>query len=210
VSSVSSVANVRDQRKMLTNVILFLIATLLTQQTATAEQEIQRIAMEGWTAARALAPKGGAVELLGPVNLRLRALDKYPHTSARYAETAIRAAVSAAQEERDELRLFLDHARDLSRQMAVAGAPALWPLPIDELAGELWLEVDFFKEAREAYESAIKIKPTPNAWIGLARASDRLGDTAAACRAYAQAGATPGLPNSVELEISLYALKCRF
>ena len=196
---------------MLTNVTLLLIGILLIPQPAAmAEPEIQRIAMEGWTAARALAPKGGALELLGPVNLRLRELDKYPNTSARYAEIAIRAAVSAAQEERDELRLFIEHARDLSRQMGIAGAPAAWPLPIDELEGELWLEVDLFTEAREAYERAIKLRPTPNGWIGLARASDRLGDTVTACRAYTQAGATPGLPNSVELEISLYALKCRF
>ena len=194
----------------MTNVILLLIGTLLTQQpAATAEQEIHRIAMDGWQAARALAPTGGALALLGPVNLRLQALDKFPNTSARYAEIAIRAAVSAAQEERDELRLFLVHARDLSKQMALAGSPALYPLPIDELEGELLLEVDLFSEARDAYERATKSRPTPNAWVGLARASDRLGDTVTACRAYTQAGATPGLPNSVALEISLYALKCR-
>jgi len=186
---------------------LLLITTVLAQLPP--EQEIERVAMEGWIAARALAPKGGALELLGPVNLRLRELDKLPNTSARYAEIAIRAAVSAAQEERDELGLFLTHARDLSRQMAVAGAPAEWPLPIDELEGELWLEVDRFPEARDAYERATKMKPTPNAWIGLARASDRLGDVVAACRAYTQAGAIAGLPTAVELEISLYALKCK-
>jgi hypothetical protein len=194
---------------MLTEVKIFLIGILLLQQPAGPEQEIQRIAMEGWQAARALAPKGGALDLLGPVNLRLRALDKFPNTSARYAEIAIRAAVSAAQEEREELKLFLTHARDLSTQMALAGAPALYPLPIDELEGELLLEVDLFSEARDAFERASKAKPTPNAWVGLARASDKLGDTVTACRAYAQAGATPGLPTSVELEISLYSLKCR-
>ena len=90
--------------------------------------------------------------------------------SARYAEVAIRAAVSAAQEERDEMALFLEHARDLSIQMALIGAPAQWPLPIDELEGELWFEVDRFAEARDAYERATKTAD-PNAWIGLARAS---------------------------------------
>jgi len=194
---------------MLTKVTILLIAILSFQQPAAAEAEIQRIAMEGWQAARALAPKGGALDQLGPVNLRLRALDKFPNTSARYAETAIRAAVSAAQEEREELKLFLVHARDLSQQMALAGSPAVSPLAIDELEGELLLEVDLFSEARDAYERATKTRPTPNAWIGLARASDRLGDTVTACRAYTQAGTTKGLPNSVELEISLYALKCR-
>jgi tetratricopeptide (TPR) repeat protein len=179
------------------------------KQQATADRDLQRIAMEGWAAARALAPKGGAIEFLGPVNLRLKALDAIPETSARYAEIAIRAAVSAAQEERDELGLLLAHARDLSNQMQLVGTPAQWPLPIDELAGELWLEVDRFTEAREAYERATKSYPTPNAWIGLARVSDRLGDVVTACRAYTTAASTKNLPSAVELEISLYALKCK-
>jgi len=182
---------------------------LAQDKPATSDRELQRIAMEGWTAARALAPKGGAVEFLGPVNLRLKALDALPDTSARYAEIAIRAAVSAAQEERDELTLLLAHARDLSNQMELVGSPAQWPLPIDELEGELWLEVDRFTEARDAYERATKSRPSPNAWIGLARVSDRLGDVVTACRAYTTAASTKNLPSSVELEISLYALKCK-
>src|SRR5918993_3362371 len=178
------------------------------ERPVASDRDLQRIAMEGWAAARGLAPKGGAIEFLGPVNLRLKALDAFPETSARYAEIAIRAAVSAAQEERDELGLLLAHARDLSNQMQLIGSPAQWPLPIDELEGELWLEVDRFTEAREAYERATKSHPTPNAWIGLARASDRLGDVVTACRAYTSAGSTQNLPAAVALEISLYALKC--
>lgn len=190
--------------------MLILLAALLLQQPANSDRDLQRIAMDGWTAARALAPKGGAVEFLGPVNLRLKALDAFPDTSARYAEIAIRAAVSAAQEERDELSVLLAHARDLSNQMALIGVPAQFPLPIDELEGELWLEVDRFTDARDAYERASKSHPTPNAWIGLARASDRLGDVVTACRAYTTAASSQNLPSSVELEISLYALKCKF
>lgn len=207
--SVSSVANVRDRRKMSAEVILLLFGLLLTQQPTAADQEIQRIAMEGWRAARAIAPKGGAVELLGPVNLRLRELDDISGMPARYAETALRAAVSAAQEEREELALLLEHARSLSELMALAGPPAEWPLPIDELEGELWFEVDRFTEARDAYDRATKAKPSPNAWIGLARASDKLGDLVTACRAYTTAAGTKNLPASVELEISVYALKCK-
>ena len=189
--------------------MLILLAALL-MQSPNGDRDLQQVAMDGWIAARALAPKGGAVELLGPVNLRLKALDALPDTAARYAETAIRAAVSAAQEERDELGLLLAHARDLSNQMELVGTPARWPLPIDELEGELWLEVDRFTEARDAYERASQMHPTPNAWIGLARASDRLGDVVTACRAYTTAAATKNLPTTVALEISLYALKCKF
>ncbi len=188
---------------------LMLIAAVMATLGQNVDREVQRLAMEGWVAARELAPRGGALELLGPVNLRLRALDGLPGVAARYADVAIRAAVSAAQDERDEMEVFLAHARDLSDTMALAGAPAQWPLPIDELAGELWLEVDRYTEAREAYLRATRVKPTANAWVGLARASDRLGDVVAACAAYTQAGATAGLPPAVEIEISLYALKCR-
>jgi hypothetical protein len=191
-----------------TEVKLLLVAALLVQQPA-AERDVQRVAMAGWTAARELAPKGGAVDLLGPVNARLRELDAMPNTTARYAEVAIRAAVSAAQEERDEMGLFLDHARDLSTQMALAGAAPQWPLPIDELEGELWFEVDRFTDAKDAYERATKTTGSPNAWIGLARVSDRLGDRIAACAAYTRARAMPGLPTTVELEVSLYMLKCQ-
>src|SRR5215212_2785983 len=116
------------------------------------DRDVQRIAMEGWAAARAIAPRGGALELLGPVNIRLRELDAVDGLPARYAEVAIRAAVSAAQEERDEMGLLLVHARDLSNQMALIGTPAEYPLPIDELEGELWFEVDRFTESRDAYE----------------------------------------------------------
>jgi len=207
-------------------VILLLILTLLAsfdsagaafigtrvaqdRTSQTVDAEVRRIAMEGWRAARAIAPKGGALELLGPVNVRLKELDEIPGMPARYAETAIRAAVSAAQEEREEMALLLEHARSLSDLLELAGTPAEWPLPIDELEGELWLEVDRFPEARDAYQRATKLKPTPNAWIGLARASDKLGDTVNACRAYGIAVGTPNLPTSVELEISVYRLKCQ-
>jgi hypothetical protein len=192
--------------------LLILILGLVVQHSpskADVEREVQRIAMQGWTEARALAPKGGAVALLGPVNARLKELDQISDPSARYAETAIRAAVSAAQDERDEMNLLLTHARDLSEQMDLIGEPAQWPLPIDELEGELFLEVDQYTDARDAYERATKTKPTPNAWIGLARAADKLGDVVTACRAYTTAGETVGLPESVALEVSLYALKCK-
>jgi hypothetical protein len=192
-------------------VLLIVLAALLIQQPMkpVPDAEVQRVAMAGWLAARALAAKGGAIDQLGPVNERLKELDRMPNIAARYAEIAIRAAVSAAQEERDEMALLLTHARDLSKQMGMAGTPAEWPLAIDELEGELWYEVDRFPEARLAYERATRTRPTPNAWIGLARVADKLGDLVTACRAYSTAASTPGLPSQIELEISLYRLKCQ-
>ncbi len=188
---------------------MVLVAALLVALGQDVDREVQRVSMAGWIAARDLAPKGGAIALLGPVNQRLKALDGLPGTAARYAEIAIRAAVSAAQDEREELAVFLAHARDLSDTMALVGGPAQWPLPIDEMEGELWLEVDRYTEARDAFRRATRLRTSANAWIGLARASDRLGDIVGACAAYTQVSSTAGLPPLVEIEISLYALKCR-
>ena len=95
------------------------------------------------------------------------------------------------------------------RSCSSISAPAQWPLPIDELEGELRLEVDQYAEARDAYLRATRLKPTANAWIGLARASDRLGDVVGACAAYSQVTSTPGLPAEVGIETSVYILKCR-
>ena len=192
--------------------IAIILIGLFVQQPLkpVADSEVKRVAMAGWLAARALAPRGGAIDQLGPVNARLKELDQMPNITARYAEIAIRAAVSAAQEERDEMQLLLTHARDLSNQLGMAGTPAEWPLPIDELEGELWLEVDRFDEARAFYQRAVDKRPTPNAWIGLARSADKLGDKVTACLAYSKAGSAAGLPSEVELEISLYKLKCQY
>ena len=189
---------------------LLVAALLIVAAQASTDRDIERIAMQGWLDARALAAKGGALDLLGPVNARLKQLDEFPNTSARYAEMAIRAAIAAAQDERDEMSLFLDQARDLSKQLAVAGSPPRSPLPIDELEGELWLEVDRYLEARDAYERATRNDPTPNAWVGLARAADKLGDTLTACKAYQVVRGTQGLPTAVDLEVSMYLLKCSY
>lgn len=172
---------------------------------------IERLAQEGWLAARALAPIGAPRDRLGPVNRVLQQLDALiSREAARYADAAIRAALAAAQEERDEMAVYLAHARDLSNQMALSTSSARWPLPIDELEGELWFEVDRFQDAREAYERATKATGSPRAWLGLARVTRRFGDTPAACAAYKRiATATADLSESEKIETAAYLLGCR-
>jgi hypothetical protein len=187
-------------------VVLALSVSLSSQDT---EREIERVANEGWRAARALAPIGAPRDRLGPVNRSLERLDTLiVNVSARYADAAIRAAISAAQEERDEMAVFLEHARALSVQMALTGAPARWPLPIDELEGELWFEVERFAESRDAYQRATRTAASPRAWLGLARANARLNDMAAACAAY-KAIATADISESDKTEVAVYLLRCR-
>lgn len=155
-----------------------------------AEIALARWALQGWTDARALAPKGGPVALLGPVHATIDKLDAFENSEfdleAQYVQTAIRAAVAAAQDERPEMELLLDHARDLSERLARRGRRALWPRPFNLLAGELWFEVDRFETARLAFERAVKSDPSPLALVGLARAYARLDNRSDACRTYAR------------------------
>jgi len=184
------------------------LALTVSRSSQSMEAEIERVANDGWRAARALAPIGAPRDRLGPVNRSLERLDALiVNISARYADAAIRAAISAAQEERDEMSLFLEHARALSVQMALTGGSARWPLPIDELEGELWFEVDRFIESRDAYQRATNTSASPRAWLGLARANLRLGDTAAACIGY-RAIATAKLGEPADTETAAFLLRC--
>ena len=150
---------------------------------------LMRWALVGWVSARQLAPTGGAVELPGPtqkiVDKELDALRSHDlNLEVEYAQTAIRAAIAAAQDERPEMELLLAHARDLTERLIARGRRPLWPRPFNLLAGELWLEVDRYEEALAAYERAAGSDGSPIALVGLARASARLGNHAAACVAY--------------------------
>ena len=156
------------------------------------------LALQGWSEARALAPAGGAAELLGVVQRTLAELQTFRQTDealeAEYAETAIRAAIAAAQDERPEMELLLTHARDLSERLQLRGRRAEWPRTLNLLVGELWFEVDRFDDARVAYERAVSGEPSAAALVGLARAQSRLGQQTAACATYKRAtDAAPAL-----------------
>ncbi|MGQ0734541.1 MAG: hypothetical protein ACT4QD_12910 [Acidobacteriota bacterium] len=157
-----------------------------------AELQIAARALEGWMAARALAPLGGAPATTGPVLEMVARLGSWrvagERIDAEYAQTAIRAAIAAAQDERDEMALLLAHARDLAERIAARDRRAEWPRSFNLLAGELWLEVDRYEEARLAFDRAVRGEATPLALVGLARAAARLGRRAAACGAYARIG----------------------
>ncbi len=106
---------------------------------------------------------------------------------ASYAEAVLRAAVAAAQDERDEMQVYLALGRDLATSLALGAQTRLWPLPFDEVEGELWLEVDRFTEARAAFERAAAAGRGARGTIGLALTADRLKDVPAACAAYLRA-----------------------
>lgn len=150
-------------------------------------------ALSGWLDARTLAPAGGAPWLVAPVAAAIEELERVAGgpaaLEAEYAQVAVRAAAAAAQDERAELSLLLTHARDLAERIGARGRRAVWPRPYNLLAGELWLEVDRYDEAREAFERAVRTAPSPLALAGLGRALSRLNRHEEACRAFRQVAA---------------------
>ncbi len=161
------------------------------RQPGCAALGVAALVVRGWEQARELVRVAGAPSELGPVNDSLRQLDRVRDTDVPaavrrqvdYGEAAIRAAVAASQDEREEMAVFLEHAAALSAAALPVDRPA-WPLAIDEAAGELWLEVDRFAEARDALERAVRPSGTARSWLALARVRQRLGDRAGACDAY--------------------------
>ena len=151
------------------------------------------LALRGWAEARALAPLGGPVDAQGAVRgtleeLRALASDPTWALEVEYAETCIRAAIAAAQDERPEMELLLQHARDLAERLAARDRRAVWPRPFNVVAGELWFEVDRFGDALAAYERAVRADGSPLAITGVARSLMRLGRFDEACSAYRGVG----------------------
>ena len=170
--------------------------------------QIARFSLRGWTEARQLAAVGGAVDLQGPVRRTLDALrttvtDPAWLLEREFAETSIRAAIAAAQDERPEMELLLTHARDLSERLLLRGRRAVWPRSFKVLAGELWFEVDRYADAAAAYERAVRADASPLAVVGLARALARLERLDEACAAFRQAGdAAPALREAAAKDLS--------
>lgn len=177
---------------------------------------LAQMAVAGWVEARGLTTVGGDPAELGPVNETLGSLERLgsdPATSlderleSTYAVAAIRAAVAAAQDERPEMEVFLAHARDVARSLAGARASALWPLGIDDLEGELWLEVDWYDKARAAFERAAATGGSARTIVGLARTLRRLGD-GSACATFARAASMDMSPE-VRREVDAHLASCR-
>jgi hypothetical protein len=154
---------------------------------------LAQLSWRGWGQARALAPLGGAAEHMEPAGATLTALQPLRASpdltiEAEYADTTIRAAIAAAQDERPEMELRLTHARDLAERLQMRDRRAEWPLPFNLIAGELWFEVDRYQDAASAFERAVSAEVTPRALVGLARALARLQRMDEACAYWKRAG----------------------
>ncbi len=161
--------------------------------------------LRGWNEALAAGDRGGADEAVARVT---PALDTLAATGAGavldagYAGALLRAAIASAQDERDEMAVWIEHARDYSRRLATNGVAPRWPLPMDVAEGELWHAVDDFELSERAFTRATASPATATAlaWRGLARARDRRANKAGACAGYRRAVelAAPGSPVAVE------------
>ena len=168
--------------------------------------------LRGWLAAIAAGDRGGAADVLRPAQAALDALAPAaagPPSADAYAAALLHGAVVAAQDEREELQVWIEHARDLSGRLGAGRQAPRWPLPVDVAEGELWFLVDDFELSEAAFSRALASSPeTPLAWRGLARARDRRGDRQGACAAYRRTleVAQPG--SGIAAEARGYVLVC--
>jgi hypothetical protein len=165
-----------------------------------------------------LAQVGGAPEALARMRELLARIETVrasrPATAllsqhAAYTNAVLRAAVAASQDERDEMQVYLEHARTLAESLRLAQVGRPWPLPIELVAGELWLEVDRFSEARDTLARVPGDGLAARAAMGTGQALERLGEAAAACNAYRRAASGSLVPAAAErVQRAMSRLKC--
>jgi hypothetical protein len=159
---------------------------LLRDETAQAcaRGEVAVLYLRGLIAARDASALGGSAQSLEPVQAAIAGLERVASADAqaRIAAYVLRAAAAAAQGERDEMALFLTQALQAETVQIAArqtGAPVV---SAHEVAGDLWLRLHLYHEARQAFLDAFKqLGPTPRVLLGLARAEARLKGGPGAC-----------------------------
>jgi type IV secretory pathway VirJ component len=139
----------------------------------------------GWLAARAAWP-GADRDLMAAARAAAEALETRGGLEAQRFQALVVAAMAAAEEERDVLRLALAQAADLEMRLRMARTELPPYFALDRLAGDLWLQVHRFEDARQSYRAAVAREPRDaRAWLGIARAAARLEDAEDAARAAA-------------------------
>ncbi|OFW06161.1 MAG: hypothetical protein A3I61_18480 [Acidobacteria bacterium RIFCSPLOWO2_02_FULL_68_18] len=152
--------------------------------------------------ARAAFRDGGPPDALVSVRQAIAALEaaaKGRSDSAEIARLVLHAAAAAAQSERGEMSLYLETALEMESLQRMAGLPGAPLVTAAEVAGDLWLQVHHYDDARRAYtEAGERVGATLRILSGLARTARRLNDAAGACGSYRRLldawGERPGLP----------------
>lgn len=119
--------------------------------------DVRTVYLDGLAAARQAYAVGGSDESLTPVRTAIAALETVAQGAPGEAEIArlvLLAAAAAAQSERAEMGVYLAQATDLEVLQLAAGQPGAPGISALETAGDLWLQVHRFDDARRAYERA--------------------------------------------------------
>jgi hypothetical protein len=149
--------------------------------------QVAMVYVRGLADAREAARRGGSPESLAPITQAIGWLGIVSGGRPGPAEIArltLHAAAAAAQSERDEMRLYLESAVRMETVQRAAGMPGAPLVSAAEIAGDLWLQVHRYDEARRAYEDAAdRFGSSLRTAAGRARAARGMNDTAAACLA---------------------------
>ena len=139
--------------------------------------DVAALYLGGLSAAIEAYKQGGSEESLVPVREAIAELEKMSGQRPGAPEVArlvLVAAAAAAQSEREEMAAFLTHAIGMESLQFAAAQPGAPVLSAHEVAGELWLQVHRFDDARAAFERAVEqVGTTPRITAGLARAAAR-------------------------------------
>lgn len=145
------------------------------------------IYVRGLLAARAAGAQFGAAASLQPVKQAITDLQPFAASDpvARAMQAVLRAGMPAAQRERAEMTLFIDEMLRMESLQLEAKQPPLPVLSAHEMAGQYWLQLRLYDEARRAFDvAAERIGQTPHVLIGAARATAGGRNLPAACEQY--------------------------
>ena len=155
---------------------------------ACAQLRMAALYLRALQSARDAYRTGGDAASLQPVTAAIETFERAAAAGDRQAELAqavLSAAAAAAQSERSDMSLLLEHATALERGLVRDGEKALWGVTAHEATGDLWLQVHRFEAAATAYTSAAElIGSTPRITLGLARVAVQRKQPEPACRAY--------------------------
>ena len=128
-------------------------------------------AWHAWLSASQAMAVGAAAEALAPVRQALDVLEpggQAATPASAYAAAIAHAAAAAAQYERDEMRVWLEHAAGLAHRLPPGERP--WPMAPAVAEGELWLTLHDPALADAAFQRALDDGDTAVALRGLGRA----------------------------------------
>jgi hypothetical protein len=170
---------------------LFDLAGALQRMQAAAmsgcvDARLPAVYLRGWIAARDAYRAGGSPDSLRSVSQSISMLQDIGRTGqAQIAALVLQAAAAAAQSERDDLALMINYAIELEDRNLAAKQPGLPMITAHEAAGDLWLQVHRYDDARQAYtKAAARVGSTPRITLGLARLAVRIDALATACKQY--------------------------